>query len=90
MSGMQTFEPDGIYCVHCHAPAAGPCAACGALCCGDCVELRLGLTRQQAVCRVCITAAPAPRRRRRVVVVAAAALALLALSFLALRCWLAA
>lgn len=89
MSGMQTFEPDGIYCVHCHAPAAGPCAACGALCCGDCVELRPGLTRQQAVCRVCIAAAPAPRRRHRVVV-AAVALSLLALSFLTLRCWLAA
>lgn len=86
MSGMQTFEPDGIYCVHCHAPAAGPCARCGALCCGDCVELRPGLTRQQAVCRLCIAGATAVRRRRRGVVVLAAA----ALVLWALRWWLAA
>jgi len=56
MSGLQTFDPDGLYCVHCHAEAAGMCARCGALCCGECVELRLGLTRHQAVCRVCLAA----------------------------------
>jgi len=66
MAGLDPFEPDDIYCVHCHAPAAGMCAECGALCCADCVELRLGLTRERAVCRVCLQAAashdPEPRR----------------------------
>ena len=63
MSGLQTFDPDSLYCVHCHAEAAGMCARCGALCCADCVELRLGLTREQAVCRVCL-ADEGPQRRR--------------------------
>lgn len=63
MSGLQEFDPDGIYCVHCHAPAAGMCARCGALCCADCVELRLGLTREQAVCRACLADEPAPKKR---------------------------
>jgi hypothetical protein len=53
MTGTQPFSPDDDYCVYCHAVAAGPCAACGALCCGDCVELVMGLTRQRAVCRSC-------------------------------------
>lgn len=67
MSGLEPFEPDELYCVHCHAPAAGMCAECGALCCADCVELRLGWTRQRAVCRACLArseASPQPHLRR--------------------------
>lgn len=60
MSGLEPFEPDDIYCVHCHAPAAGMCAECKALCCADCVELRLGWTREQAICRVCLRHGEAP------------------------------
>lgn len=30
------------------------CATCGALCCGECVELVMGLTKQRAVCRDCL------------------------------------
>ena len=40
--------------MYCHAVAAGPCATCGAICCGDCVELVMGLTTQRALCHVCI------------------------------------
>jgi hypothetical protein len=47
--------------VHCHAPAAGLCADCGALCCADCVELVLRFTSHRAVCTTCLAAAP-PRR----------------------------
>ena len=43
MSGLEPFSPDADYCVYCHAPAAGMCAECGALCCVDCVELVMGL-----------------------------------------------
>jgi len=81
MSGIEPFEPDDVYCVHCHAPAAGVCARCGSLCCGDCVELRLGMTRHLAVCRVCL-AAEGPRdqagwsSRRGVALVVGLALAL--------------
>ncbi|MDX2165532.1 MAG: hypothetical protein SF182_00645 [Deltaproteobacteria bacterium] len=48
------FTPDDDYCVYCHAPAAGPCAQCGALCCGDCVDLVLRLSVPRAVCRDCV------------------------------------
>jgi hypothetical protein len=58
MSGLQSFDADELHCVHCHAPAAGPCARCLAPCCGDCVELRMGWTRQQAVCRLCLARRP--------------------------------
>jgi hypothetical protein len=54
MTTEQPFTPDDPYCVYCHAPAAGPCATCGALCCGDCVELVMGLTTRRAVCCSCI------------------------------------
>ena len=54
MPGTQPFSPDDAYCVYCHAPAAGPCAVCKALCCGDCVELVMGLTVRRAVCRSCL------------------------------------
>lgn len=50
----QPFTPEDVYCVYCHAPAAGQCAVCGALCCADCVELVMGLTTQRAVCASCL------------------------------------
>jgi hypothetical protein len=58
---LQPFTPDDEYCVYCHARAAGPCAECGALCCGDCVEVVLQLSIPRAVCRSCVGARP--RRR---------------------------
>jgi hypothetical protein len=57
----QPFTPDEAYCAYCHAPAAGVCADCGALCCGDCVEIVLRFTSQRAVCHACLRDAP-PRR----------------------------
>jgi hypothetical protein len=54
MTQATPFTPDDQYCVYCHAVAAGLCAACGALCCGDCVELVMGLTSRRAVCRSCL------------------------------------
>ena len=48
------FAPDEVYCVYCHAPAAGLCATCGALCCADCVELVPGIITPRAVCRSCV------------------------------------
>ncbi len=53
MAGLEPFSPDADYCVYCHAPAAGMCAECGALCCVDCVELVMGWTTQRAVCNPC-------------------------------------
>lgn len=59
----QPFTPDDDYCAYCHAPAAGMCADCGALCCGDCVEIVMRFTSQRAVCRSCLAdEAPAGRR----------------------------
>jgi hypothetical protein len=49
----QPFIPDDDYCAYCHAPAAGPCADCGALCCGDCVVVVMRMTTRRAVCRAC-------------------------------------
>lgn len=57
------FVPDADYCVYCHAPAAGPCADCAALCCGDCVEIVMRFTSRRAVCRSCLAAVPATPRR---------------------------
>lgn len=54
MTAVDPINPDDEYCVYCHAPAAGMCAECGALCCGDCVELVMGWTTQRAVCDSCI------------------------------------
>ena len=62
MSGLEPFTPDDDYCVYCHAPAAGMCAACGALCCADCVELTMGWTTRRAVCPRCTAALPASPR----------------------------
>lgn len=84
MQGTQPISPDDVYCVYCHAPAAGACAVCRALCCGDCVELVMGLTVRRAVCRSCLArgAVPADARARRWFVIAAIALVLLALAVL--------
>ena len=60
----QPFIPDDDYCTYCHAVAAGPCAECGALCCGDCVEIVLRLTTQRAVCKQCTGAEPTPTSKR--------------------------
>jgi len=48
------FTPDDLYCAYCHAPAAGQCASCGALCCADCVELVSVLVTPRAICRSCV------------------------------------
>lgn len=85
----QTFTPDELYCVYCHAPAAGPCATCGALCCGDCVELAMGLTVERAVCKACLEKGSRPPgavgRRWIPVLLAGLAFAALLLALLALR-----
>ena len=60
MSGIEPFTPDDVYCVYCHAPAAGSCAVCQALCCGNCVELVMGLTTRRAVCHACLERDAAP------------------------------
>lgn len=60
MTQTSPFTPDDSYCVYCHAIAAGVCAACGALCCGDCVDLVMGLTTRRAVCHGCIEAGRQP------------------------------
>lgn len=53
MSSLQTFTPDDIYCVFCHARAAGRCATCHALICADCAELTGGAVQKAAVCQEC-------------------------------------
>jgi hypothetical protein len=60
MHGTQPITPDDVYCVYCYAPAAGSCAVCRALCCGDCVELVMGLTTCRAVCRSCLARGARP------------------------------
>ncbi len=60
MAGLEPFSPDDDYCVYCHAPAAGMCAECGALCCGECVELVMGWTTQRAICDSCARTSDAP------------------------------
>ncbi|MFN8640996.1 MAG: hypothetical protein U0802_04800 [Candidatus Binatia bacterium] len=71
----QPYAPDADYCVYCQAPAAGVCADCGALCCGDCVEIVMRFTSRRAVCHGCLEAAPAAAPRRWPWLVAAGALA---------------
>jgi hypothetical protein len=80
MSGLEPFTPDEDYCVYCHAPAAGMCGECGAVCCADCTELVMGWTTQQAVCLPCLRArpGPAPRRPRPALLVGVIAAALAA------------
>lgn len=40
-------------CVHCGAPAAGPCARCDCPVCGDCSVLTEGGARVYAICMRC-------------------------------------
>jgi len=40
-------------CVHCGAPAAGPCARCDCPVCGDCSVLTDGGARVYAICKRC-------------------------------------
>jgi len=47
------FRPDDLYCVHCHAPAAGSCATCRAIICADCAVLTGGAVQGAAVCIDC-------------------------------------
>jgi hypothetical protein len=84
MPGTQPLSPDDVYCVYCHAPAAGACAVCRALCCGDCVDLVMGLTVRRAVCRSCLArgAAPGDAAARRWFMIAAVGLALVGLAVL--------
>jgi len=74
------FTPDELYCAYCHARAAGLCAACGALCCGDCVELVMALTTRRAVCHDCLRKGrrPGDVALRRWLLVAACGLLLVA------------
>jgi hypothetical protein len=75
------FTTDALYCVYCHAPAAGICAVCGALSCADCVELVRGIITPRAVCRSCVRDGRLPAERSaflRGLVWAAALAALLA------------
>ena len=60
MSQTQPFTPDADYCVYCHAPAAGQCAVCAALCCPDCVELVSGLVTPRATCHACLARGERP------------------------------
>ncbi len=53
MSSLSRFNPDDIYCVYCHAPAAGPCATCQALICADCGSLTGGSVKKVVVCQRC-------------------------------------
>ena len=64
MSSTQPFDPDALYCVYCHAVAAGMCATCGALVCGDCAELTMGLTQQRAICSACAGQGRRPKERQ--------------------------
>lgn len=53
MAPLTPFQADYSYCVYCHAKAAGPCAICGALICGDCCELKEGTVKKTAICTSC-------------------------------------
>lgn len=47
------FTPDNEYCTLCGAIAAGPCATCHRLVCGDCCEVTGGSVKKVAVCTRC-------------------------------------
>ena len=81
----QPFIPDADYCAYCHAPAAGPCADCGALCCADCVEVVLRMTTRRAVCKPCLAAGRDSRSAIRVWLWVAAGVAMLAGAYVVLR-----
>ncbi len=53
---LQLHDEDGggdARCVHCGAPAAGPCARCDCPVCGDCSVLTEGGARTYAICVRC-------------------------------------
>jgi hypothetical protein len=50
---LQEFSPDALYCVRCHAKAAGQCATCQSLVCADCCEISGGASKRVAVCVSC-------------------------------------
>ncbi len=50
------FIPDNDYCTLCGAIAAGPCATCRAMVCGDCCEVTGGSVKRVAVCTRCAAA----------------------------------
>jgi hypothetical protein len=85
MPQSQTYDPDFLYCVYCHAVAAGMCATCGALVCGDCAELTMGLTQQRAICRECVRKGRRPSERRLLWWMIAAAALFTAIAVLFLR-----
>ena len=59
MPAEQHFQPDGIYCAYCHAPAAGACASCKAIVCADCSAVVTGAGgKSWAVCERCDEAGP--------------------------------
>ncbi len=53
MSSLRSHEPDNLYCVYCHAPAAGACATCKAIVCSDCAKLKRGAVKIIAICKSC-------------------------------------
>lgn len=87
MGGLEPFSPDDQYCVYCHAPAAGPCAGCQAICCGDCVELVMGVSRQNAVCHSCIEKGWSPPGKRAFTRIAAAVGAAAVIGLLTVYFW---
>ena len=55
MTGLMQHSDDGGFqhCVHCGAPAVGPCARCESPVCGDCCVLTEGGTKTYAICLEC-------------------------------------
>ena len=55
MTGLATHDGDGGYerCIHCGAPAVGPCARCRNPVCGDCCVLTEGGHKTYAICTAC-------------------------------------
>jgi hypothetical protein len=52
--GLQHVEDDGpAPCRFCGQPAAGPCARCHALVCGDCCTLTTSTAKVWAICVAC-------------------------------------
>ncbi len=89
MPGLDPFTPDEDYCVYCHAPAAGMCAECGALCCVDCVELVMGWTTQRATCHSCLerTEPPAAGHGSRRLAIVVAVVMVIAIGAFAAMLW---
>ena len=64
---LRTFEPDDDdgRCAECERrPAAGPCAACEAMICGDCGVMTKDPESQKVICLSCANMASATRRPR--------------------------